>query len=85
MFFTIIPESPPVFAVQPNDALITAQSAAELIERLERHFMSPIVLVCWDQSGQFQRYGYPASEEAVTSEDIQWREFELPPEPEVPF
>ena len=84
MFYAILPESPPVFAVQPNEPL-DAQSAAALIERLERHFMHAIAIVAWDQAGQFKSYGYPVSEEAATSEDLQWREFELPPEEEVPF
>jgi hypothetical protein len=84
MFYTILPESPPVFAVQPNETP-DAQSAAELIGRLERHFMHAIAIVTWDKDGKYQSYGYPVSEEIASSEDLQWREFELPPEEEVPF
>ena len=84
MFYTILPESPPVFAVQPDEPL-DPQSAGELIERLERHFMHAIAIVTWNQGGEFQTYGYPVSEDAATNEELQWRPFELPPEPELPF
>lgn len=84
MFYAIVPESPPVFAVQP-DGQLDAQAAAALIERLERHFMHAIAIVSWNEAGQFQGYGYPLSEEAASSEDLQWRDFQLPAEPDVPF
>lgn len=85
MFYAILPEQPPVFAVQPNDPNLNASTASELIGRLEHHFMHAIVLVSWDQEGKFKSYGYPASETALTDEDLQWREFELPAEPDLPF
>jgi hypothetical protein len=85
MFYTIIPETPPVFAVQPNDPTLNAFSAGELIGRLQKHFMSRIVLVSWDQAGQFKSYGHSLPESVLTDEDLQWREFELPAEPEIPF
>lgn len=84
MFYTILPESPPVFAVQPDNTL-DARSAAELIERLERHFMHAIAIVIWNQAGEFVQYGYPVSEDTAASEDLQWREFQLPDEPDLPF
>lgn len=84
MFYAILRESPPVFAVQPNEQLYV-QSASALIERLERHFLHAIAIVAWDQVGQFESCGYPVTEEAATDEDLQWREFELPAEPDVPF
>lgn len=84
MFYTILPETPPVFAVQPDGAL-DAQSAAALIDRLERHFQHAIAIVTWNQAGQFQGYGHPVSEGAASDEDLQWREFELPAEPDIPF
>lgn len=85
MFYAILKESPFVFAVQPNDPQLGAQAAAELIDRLEKHFQHPIAIVAWTPAGEFIRHGFPASEEAVTSEDLVWREFELPAEPDVPF
>lgn len=85
MFYAIIPDTPATFAVQPNDPQLNAAHAAELIGRLEKHFMHPISIVAWDAAGTFIRYGCPVSEETVTDEDLLWREFELPVEPDVPF
>ena len=85
MFYAIVKASPCVFAVQPNDPLLDARAAAELTDRLENHFGHPISIVAWNQAGEFVRYGFPMDEEAVTSEDLVWREFELPAEPDVPF
>ena len=85
MFYAIIPHTPATFAVQPNDPQLDAALAAELIGRLEKHFMHPISIVAWDSAGKFVRYGCPISEEVVTDEDLLWREFELPADPEIPF
>lgn len=58
---------------------------ADLLAKLERHFMSPIALVSWDQEGQFRCYGAPCSEEDASSDDLIWRRLDLPAEPEIPF
>lgn len=85
MFYAIIPDTPATFAVQPDDPQLNAAQAAELIGRLEKHFMHPISIVAWDRAGKFVRYGRPVSEEIVANEDLLWREFELPPEAGLPF
>mgnify|MGYP000415417229 FL=1 len=85
MFYTIIPTAPPTFTVQPDQAHLSDSAAAELVRALEKHFMSPVALVSWDAAGQFRTHGAPVSEELATDEDLVWREFELPGEPEVPF
>ena len=85
MYNAIIPLAQPIVAVQVDAAQITGPAAAELQARLEIHFMRPVVLVAWDADARFVSLGYPCPEDAVTSEDLEWRQFDLPPEPEVPF
>jgi hypothetical protein len=85
MFNAIIPLSEPVVAVQVDAAQLAEPMAAELLARLEIYFMRPVVLVAWDETSRFIRYGFPCSEEMLVSDDLEWRQFELPPEPEIPF
>lgn len=85
MFYTIIPIVPPTFAVQPESPELSAPDAAELVRALEQHFMSPVALVSWDAAGRFRTFGAPLIEELALDENLVWREFELPTEPEVPF
>ncbi|GEM_PF-4623246 len=85
MFYAIIPSKPPVFAVQPNFPDLQRAEHADLLAKLERHFMSPIALVSWDQDGQFLCYGTPCSEEDASSDDLIWRRLDLPAESEIPF
>jgi len=85
MFYAIIPEAPPVFLVQPNAETVSIDEAAELIERLKAHFLHGISIVGWDSEGKFFCFGFPISEAAAADEDLEWREFELPPLPDLPF
>lgn len=85
MFYAIIPESPPVFIVQPDEENISIAQAAELIERLEAHFLHAISIVRWDHEGKFKSFGFQVSEQTAANEDLEWREFELPALPEIPF
>lgn len=85
MFYTILPLSPPVFAVQPDEPNLSTYAAGELIGRLQRHFQHSIALVSWDAEGKYVCLGFPVDEDVTTAETLDWREFELPEEPEVPF
>jgi len=85
MFYTVIPTTPPMFAVQPDSSRLSDVDAAELLLKLERHFMLTVVLVSWDEAGVFKSSGPAITEDQVTGEDLVWREFELPSEPEMPF
>jgi hypothetical protein len=85
MFNAIIPLAQPIVAVQVDAVQLTGPAGADLLARLEIHFMRPVVLVAWDEAARFMSLGYPCPEDAVTSDDLEWRQFELPPDPEVPF
>lgn len=83
MFNTIIPLNPPLIAVQVEPAQL--ERGAELLAKLEAFFMRPVVLVAWDQNSNFRSRGAACPEQMLTDEDLQWRQFELPAEPEIPF
>lgn len=85
MFNAIIPLAQPIVAVQADAAQLASDAGAELLARLETFFMRPVVLVAWDVNARFLSLGYPCPEHAVTSDDLEWRQFELPAESEVPF
>lgn len=85
MFYAVLPTSPPSFAVQPDSLQLTDAEVATMLRKLELHFMLTVVLVSWDATGAFKSYGSQISEDLVTGEDLVWRAFELPPDPEVPF
>lgn len=85
MFYTILPLSPPVFAVQPDEPALTARAAGELIGKLQKHFMHSVALVSWNAEGEYVCLGFPVSEDIATAESLDWREFALPEEPDVPF
>ena len=85
MFYAILPSTPAIFAVQPDSPDLSDVGSAELLAKLERHFMLPVALVTWNDSGTFRCFGHSIDEEAVTSEDLVWREFALPTESDLPF
>jgi hypothetical protein len=85
VFNAIIPLAQPIIAVQVDAAQLPDPAGAELLAKLEAYFMKPVVLVAWDQDSRFCSRGFPCPESALTDEDLHWRKFELPPEPEVPF
>jgi hypothetical protein len=85
MFNAIIPLAQPIVAVQVDADQIAEPTVSQLLARLEIHFMRPVVLVAWDQNAKFLSFGYPCPEDALTNDDLEWRQFELPPEPEIPF
>jgi hypothetical protein len=85
MFNAIIPTTPPVVAVQVPIWPGSDEERAELLFKLERFFMIPVILVNWDQAGQFRCAGHECRESLLTDEDLTWREFEMPSEPEIPF
>jgi hypothetical protein len=47
--------------------------------------MKPVALVAWDRDSHFLSLGFPCAESILTHDDLQWRQFDLPPEPEIPF
>jgi len=85
MFNAIIPLAQPIVAVQVEAEQVAGSAAAELLDRLEIHFMRPVVLVAWDEQARCIKLGHPCPEEMLTSEDLEWRQFELPVESEIPF
>lgn len=85
MFNAIIPLAQPIVAVQVDAAELANGGGAELLARLEIYFMRPVVLVAWDQESRFLMLGYPCPEDVLTNDDLEWRQFELPAEEEVPF
>lgn len=85
MFNAIIPLAEPIVAVQVDAAQLEGAAGAELLERLQIHFMRTVVLVAWDADARFVSLGYPCPEDMLTNDDLEWREFDLPPEPEIPF
>jgi hypothetical protein len=85
MFNAIIPLAQPIVAVQVDVAELADPAGKELLAKLEAYFMRPIVLVAWDENARFLSHGFPCPEEMLISDEIEWRQFELPPEPEVPF
>lgn len=85
MFYTIVPTTPPTFAVQPDAPQLSDAESAELLQKLEDHFMLAVVLVSWDAEGTFNSHGRQIAEDLVTGEDLVWREFGLPSEAGIPF
>lgn len=85
MFNAIIPLDPPLIAVQASPEQLAGEQGAELLAKLEAFFMRPVALAAWDQDSKFISLGAPCPEALLTDEDLQWRQFELPPEPEIPF
>lgn len=85
MFNAIVPTNPPLIAVQAEPSQLEGDKGAELLGKLEAFFMRPVALVAWDENSKFFSRGAPCPEQMLTDEDLQWRQFELPPEPEIPF
>lgn len=85
MFNAIIPLDPPLVAVQAEPWQLEGDKGTELLAKLEAFFMRPVALVAWDQSSTFHSRGAPCPEHLLTDEDLHWRQFELPAEPDVPF
>lgn len=85
MFNAIIPLDPPLIAVQAEAQQLEGNQGAELLAKLETFFMRPVTLVAWNQDSKFISRGAVCPEHLLTDEDLQWRQFELPAEPEVPF
>jgi hypothetical protein len=85
VFNAIITLAQPIIAVQVDAAQMAEPAASELLVKLETYFMRPVVLVAWDENSHFMSRGFPCTEEMLISDDLEWRKFELPPEPEIPF
>jgi hypothetical protein len=85
LFNAIIPMARPIVAIQVDESQLVEPAASELLARLEIHFMSPVVLVAWDREARFHSHGFPCPENLLIDDDLQWREFTLPDEPEIPF
>ena len=85
MFYAILPTTPPVFAVQPDALQMAEPHCGELLIKLQLHFMHEVVLVHWGEDGECHRIGKDVSEDILLDEDLVWREFDLMPEPEIPF
>lgn len=85
MFNAVIPLTPPVIAVQVDYALLESGGGQELLEKMQAYFMCPVVLVAWNSESKFKCLGHHCPEEALISEDLCWRAFEPPSEPDLPF
>ena len=85
MFNAVIPLTPPVIAVQVDSALLDSGQGEEFLQKMKAFFMCPVVLVAWDEQSKFRCLGHDCPEADLISEDLHWREFEAPTEPEVPF
>lgn len=85
MFNAVIPLDPPIFAVHVDPAELQDGAGAEMLRKAEAYFMSPVVLVAWDRDARFFSLGAPCPPEMLLSEDLHWRRFELPQEPDLPF
>lgn len=85
MFNAIIPLAEPIVAVQVNADQLADPHGAELLGKLEAYFMKPVVLVAWDRESRFLSRGFPCPEKMLIDEDLHWRQFDLLPEPEIPF
>lgn len=85
MFNAIIPLAHPIVAVQVEAAQLEGEAGAELMAKLEAYFMKPVAMVAWDEDSRFHSRGFPCPEDQLTNEDLHWRNFELPPEPDIPF
>lgn len=85
MFNAVVPSDPPLIAVQAEPWQLEGNQGAELLAKLEAFFMRPVVLVAWDQDSKFHSRGAACPEYLLTDEDLQWRQFDLPAEPEIPF
>lgn len=85
MFNAIIPLANPIVAVQVDAEQMRGNGGIELLAKLELYFMKPVVLVAWGEDSKFMTLGVACPESLLTDEDLQWRKFELPPEPEIPF
>lgn len=85
MFNAIISLADPIVAVQADASQLDDPHGTELLEKLEAFFMRPVVLVAWDQDSRFISRGATCPEHMLTDEDLHWRYFELPAEPEMPF
>jgi hypothetical protein len=85
MFYAVIKSEPPIIAVQLGSWPPDEVSRKEMLMRLERHFMVPVRMVNWDESGEFRSFGSTCPEDMLTDEDMTWRKLDLPAEPEVPF
>jgi hypothetical protein len=85
LFNAVIPQSPPIVAVQVDSDVFNSQKQFELISKLEAFFMVSVSLVAWDENSKFTSYGAYCMEADLISEDIAWREFQLPTDAEIPF
>jgi hypothetical protein len=85
VFYAIIPLVPPIVAVQVDPEQLEGKQGSELLAKVGAYFMRPVVLAAWDQDSRFVSRGAVCDEGLLIDEDLQWRQFELPPEPEIPF
>lgn len=85
MFNAIISLAEPIVAVQADARQLEDPHGAELLKKLEAYFMRPVALVAWDKDSHFIRRGAVCLEHMLTDEDLHWRQFELPLDPEIPF
>lgn len=85
MFNAVIPLDPPLIAVQAEPWQLEGDLGIELLAKLEAFFMRPVALVAWDHDSRFIRLGALCPENMLIDEDLHWRQFSLPSEPEIPF
>lgn len=85
MFNAVIPLSPPIVAVQVDASVLCGNEGPALLGKLQAFFKIHVALVAWDQELGFQSINCPCEESDLLEEDLVWRAFELPLEPDVPF
>ena len=85
MFNAVIPLLPPIVAVQVDASVLSGGQGRALLAKLQAFFKIHVALVAWDQESGFQSINCPCEESDLLEEDLVWRAFELPPEPDIPF
>ena len=85
MFNAVIPLSPPIVAVQVDAPVLNGSEGPALLAKLQAFFKIHVALVAWDQEAGFKSIDCPCQESDLLEEDLVWRAFELPPEPDIPF
>jgi len=85
MFNAVLPFAPLIIAIQVDEEILNGPDVDALLQKLESFFMVAVVVVAWDKDAKFKCRGAACSELDLISEELVWREFDLPAEPEMPF
>lgn len=74
-----------IVEVDPHD--FDGPDSADLLTKLERHFMQPVAMITpdWEADVGVRARGLQCPVEILASGDLVWRDLTLPPEEEIPF